>query len=190
MQSLILASSSPRRIELLEGMGIAFDVIAPEIDENAAGDVSEVVALVAKQKAWHIAQHHPTQYVLGADTLVSLGDAILGKPADEEDAFRMLKMLQGKWHEVHSGVCLYVPGKIVPDVRRSVTRVNFLALTDAEIRAYVLSGEPKGKAGAYALQGRAGMFVTEIVGSFSNVIGLPTAVVRDMLKVHGYPHFQ
>ena len=189
MQPIILASSSLRRHELLRSMGVFFEVIVPDINEGASGDARETVIEMAQQKAWQVAQQYPERYVLGSDTLVAFEGAILGKPRDEKDACSMLAMLQGRWHEVHSGVCLYLPGEKMPDVRHCVTRVHFAALTDDEIRDYVLSGEPQGKAGAYSMQGNAGMFVTEIVGSFSNVIGLPTAIVRDMLIANRYPLF-
>ena len=101
----------------------------------------------------------------------------------------MIAALQGAWHEVHSGVCLLSASNPAGDIRHAVTRVHFVSLSDEEILAYIRSGEPSGKAGAYAIQGRAGMFVSEISGSYSNVIGLPTALVQDMLKASHYLKF-
>lgn len=185
--ALILASSSPRRQELLTSMGIPFEVHPADVDEDVNGHPQEVVLLLAQRKAQALRPQFPHRYILAADTLVSLDGRIFGKPKDELDAMRMIQALQGKWHEVHSGVCLIAPGEEEADARHAMTKVHFAPLTQDEVDAYVASGEPFGKAGAYAIQGRAGMFITEIIGSFSNVIGLPTALVRQMLISHRYP---
>lgn len=189
VQPLILASSSPRRHELLASMGVPFEVHAADVDENLEGAPEEVVKQLAYRKAQALFEQHPDRLILAADTLVSIGDKVFGKPLDDLDAYRMIAALQGAWHEVHSGVCLLSASNPAGDIRHAVTRVHFVSLSDEEILAYIRSGEPSGKAGAYAIQGRAGMFVSEISGSYSNVIGLPTALVRDMLKTSHYLKF-
>lgn len=189
VQPLILASSSPRRHELLASMGVPFEVHAADVDENLEGVPEEVVKQLAYRKAQALFEQHPDRLILAADTLVSIGDKVFGKPLDDLDAYRMIAALQGTWHEVHSGVCLLSASNPAGDIRHAVTRVHFVSLSDEEISAYIRSGEPSGKAGAYAIQGRAGMFVSEISGSYSNVIGLPTALVRDMLKASHYLKF-
>lgn len=190
IEPLILASSSPRRQELLASMGVPFEVHAADVDENLIGNPEDVVRQLSFRKAEALFQKYPDRFVLAADTLVSIDGLVFGKPVDHQEALRMIAALQGTWHEVHSGVCLLSPQNPGGDIRHAMTRVHFVPLSDAEILAYVNSGEPEGKAGAYAIQGRAGMFVSEISGSYSNVIGLPTALVRDMLKAHHYPQFQ
>lgn len=189
VQPLILASSSPRRHELLASMGVPFEVHAADVDENLEGAPEEVVKQLAYRKAQALFEQHPDRLILAADTLVSIGEKVFGKPLDDLDAYRMIAALQGAWHEVHSGVCLLSASNPAGDIRHAVTRVHFVSLSDEEILAYIRSGESTGKAGAYAIQGHAGMFVSEISGSYSNVIGLPTALVRDMLKASHYLKF-
>ena len=179
-QSLILASSSPRRRELMEGVGLPFQVITADAEELKTGDPQALVMENARRKALAVWREHPDCLVLGADTVVYQGNRVLGKPRDDEDARDMLRSLSGKWHSVFTGVCLIGPdGK--EDVRADESRVKFVELDEGAIERYVKSGEPRDKAGAYAVQGRAGMFVSRIEGSFSNVIGLPMHLVRDML---------
>lgn len=178
---IVLASSSPRRQELLRGLGLSFEICAMPIDESVPGAPEQVVVTLAERKARAALAQHPQALIIGADTLVSTQKETLGKPKDEEDAFRMLSLLQGGWHSVHSGVCLIDGrrGKIY--LHHEVTRVEFVPLNPAEIRAYIATGEPFDKAGAYAIQGIAGMFVSRIDGSNSNVIGLPLAALRGLL---------
>ena len=126
-----------------------------------------------------MAEKNPDRAVLGADTIVYLDDTVLGKPRDEAEACAMLRRMQGRWHVVYTGVCLCHDGKA--DVRVDRSRVKFVPMDEATIEAYVRTGEPMDKAGAYALQGRGGMFVERIEGSYSNVIGLPMAMTREML---------
>ncbi|MDD4081205.1 MAG: Maf family protein [Eubacteriales bacterium] len=181
---LILASSSPRRRELLQGMGLVFEVMEAQVDESLDGAPEAVVRRLAQLKARDVAKRFPKDDILGADTLVSVDGKSLGKPRDLADAAKMLGMLSGRWHEVCTGVCLIAHGQ--ESVGFEETRVRFVKLTDEDIQRYCISGEPMGKAGAYAIQGRAGMYIPEIQGSYSNVVGLPIALVREMLMAIGY----
>ena len=180
MEEMILASASPRRKELLSSMGIAFEVIVADAQEATEGSPDMLVMENAALKATAVAALHPDRMVLGSDTVVCVDGQVLGKPKDEEDAFCMLRALSGREHQVYTGVCLIKNGK--KDVRCDQTDVFFTSLSDEEIRDYIRTGEPMDKAGAYAIQGIAGVFVEKICGSFSNVIGLPTSLVRQMLK--------
>jgi septum formation protein len=183
---LILASASPRRSELLHAAGIPFDVSPAEVDESLrAGEGPDgYVRRVSETKALSARSHVPGRPVLGADTVVLVGSRILGKPRHAEDAGRMLRALSGVTHEVLTGVCLLVPDRR-PDVQIALTAVEFADLSDAEISWYVGTGEPMDKAGAYAIQGHASRFVTRIEGSYSNVVGLPVALVYEMCRRGG-----
>ena len=181
---LILASGSPRRRELLALLEIPFTVEPSRAEENATGTGKERVAALARLKCEEVVRRIPTLPILAADTLVCAGDEVLGKPVDEQDARRMLRRLSGVWHEVHTGVCLHMPdGRWLERVE--TTRVKFCALDDGQIARYVQTGEPMDKAGAYAIQERAGAFVQQIDGSPSNVIGLPLCTVDQMLREAG-----
>ncbi|HSK69518.1 MAG TPA: Maf family protein [Candidatus Limnocylindria bacterium] len=182
---LILASASPRRAELLTSMGLRFEVYAPDVDEDIPGDPREVTLTLARRKARAAAAHFQGDTILAADTLVSVDGEALAKPADEADARRMLSMLSGRWHSVFTGVC--VLRGTYEQAEAAETLVRFSALAPKDVAAYIRSGEPFGKAGAYAIQGMAGMYVPEIRGSFTNVVGLPTSLVRTMLESAGYP---
>ena len=177
---LILASSSPRRQELLRSMGLQFTVFPPDVDENVSGEPALAVRLLARRKAGAAALVYPDDVVLAADTLVYADGHVLGKPLDMDDANRMLRLLAGTWHEVHTGVCLIAGG--IEQVRAAVTEVLFSPMNEEDILGYCRSGEPFGKAGAYAIQGLGGMFIEEIRGSYTNVVGLPTSLVRGMLR--------
>lgn len=177
---LILASSSPRRQELLSRMGLEFIVFSPDVDEALFGSPEEVVSQLAERKALAAAERFKEDVVLAADTLVSINGESLGKPQDDQDAARMLRLLSGVWHQVHTGVCVISDGRKLLD--HVVTQVLFTRLNETEIADYVKSGEPFGKAGAYAIQGIASMYVEEIRGSYTNVVGLPTSKVRELLK--------
>lgn len=181
---LILASSSPRRRELLLSMGLDFEVVQAEVDEGLNGAPETVVQQLARRKAAEAARRFPQDYVLGADTLVAIDGEALGKPRDLKDAARMLRMLSGRWHQVHTGVCLMAKGREY--LACETTQVRFCALEEEDIRRYCASGEPMGKAGAYAIQGMAGMYISEIRGCYSNVVGLPTARVLGLLKESGF----
>ena len=180
---IVLASSSPRRAELLRAAGIPFDVIAADIDERQrAGERPEVYARrLAGEKARAVLPKATGRPVLAADTIVVVDGQTLGKPGDEADAARMLRLLSGRAHEVLTAVALGDSAEAV-EVRVATTIVEFAALSDADVAWYVASGEPMDKAGAYGIQGLASRFVTRIEGSYSNVVGLPVALVYDILK--------
>lgn len=183
---LILASLSPRRQELLSLTGLSFEVIAPQVDEHTSLGAREAVQELCRRKAMHVMSLHPGNIILAADTLVAMEDVPFGKPADEEDAFRMLSLLQGQTHQVHTGVCVADRnGTLHTGVDTS--DVTFLPMTPSEIRAYIATGEPMDKAGAYALQGKAGMFIREVVGTPSGVIGLPLPLTCRLLRECGLP---
>jgi septum formation protein len=181
---LILASASPRRAELLHASGFSFVVTPADVDETPEpGELPEPYAIrVARAKADVVTSQtrRAEAVILAADTAVAVDDAILGKPADREDAARMLKLLSGRTHLVHTAVV--VRRQMAEQSQVVTTRVRFLALTPAEIDWYVASGEPEGKAGAYAIQGLGARFVDRIEGSWSNVVGLPIATVYQLLE--------
>lgn len=182
---LILASSSPRRRDILLAAGIEFAVRPAELDETVVPgeDAPSYVRRLARAKAEAV-PGAPGDIVLGADTVVVIEGEILGKPAGVEDARRMLSLLAGREHSVMTGICLRAPDASVEDV--AVTLVRFLPLSDAEIDAYVESGEPLDKAGAYAIQGLASKFVDRIEGCYFNVVGLPIALVyRHLRRLRG-----
>ena len=178
---LILASASPRRRELLLASGFECEILPVPVDERRldAEQPAQYVERLARQKAAAAVERVPDAYVLGADTVVVQGADILGKPADAENAAAMLRRLSGRAHDVFTGVALAWPGGIVADVDR--TRVWMNALTEKDIAAYLATGEPFDKAGAYAIQGWAARFIPRIEGSYSNVVGLPVALVVQLL---------
>ncbi len=178
---LMLASASPRRAELLRAAGFTFAVDTADLDETPiAGEVPEAyVRRLADAKARAVAARHPQALVLGADTTVVVDGAILGKPADAADATAMLRLLQGRAHDVLTGVA--VVGDGWSRVAVAVTGVWFAPMSDAEIAAYVATGEPMDKAGAYGIQGVASRYVTRVDGSYPNVVGLPVALVHALL---------
>ena len=183
---LILASGSPRRRELLTQMGYRFEIIVPDVDEHVSGHARDVVAILSRRKAEAVAVGEKDGIIIASDTLVSLDGQALGKPQDEDDAQRMLRMLSGKTHEVFTGVTIIdaASGKRETQVVR--TGVIFRELSDDEISAYISTGEPMDKAGAYAIQGGAHGFVEGFEGSYENVIGFPVDEIREMLKrMHG-----
>ncbi|HWT45700.1 MAG TPA: Maf family protein [Vicinamibacterales bacterium] len=179
--SLILASASPRRAELLDTAGFTFTVQTADVDESTLpGEAPDSYVLrVARAKAEAVARPRG-HVVLGADTTVVAGGEILGKPEGRADAVRMLTRLSGAVHEVYTGVVMIGDTGRLEDVVR--TRVRLLPIGIDDIQWYVNTGEPEGKAGAYAIQGRAARFVDWIEGSWSNVVGLPVATVHQMLK--------
>jgi septum formation protein len=183
----VLASSSPRRRELLSRVGISFEVIPSELEEDISGYPNAVAAAegLARDKACSVGAAYPSHYVLAADTLVFVGEGadeqVLGKPADSAEATEMLSLLQGREHSVVTGVSLFSESRDFQFVFSVLTKVWFRAISQAEIAAYVLTGESRDKAGAYALQAIAGMFIERIEGSVTNVIGLPMAeVIREL----------
>lgn len=182
---LILASNSPRRRELLRRAGLEFEVRASKVEEalREGESAEEFARRVAREKALEVAASSPPHsLVLGADTVVAVGDEILGKPAGPEDAARMLRRLSGVTHRVITGVCLVRAPDRVEALKHESTFVSFSALDEEEIRSYVSSGEPFDKAGAYAIQGLASKFVTRIEGCYFNVVGLPVPLVYGILK--------
>lgn len=183
MTRLLLASSSPRRAEILTSLGIPFEVAPADVDETLVpGESGEDAARrFARGKAAAAAARHPDDWVLAADTLVLLDGAILGKPRGDSDAAEMLRQLSGREHRVVTAVCLTKgPGPGAEAVEES--RVRIAPLGDEEIRWYVATGEPRDKAGAYAVQGLGARFVESVAGSFTNVMGLPARTVYRLLR--------
>lgn len=187
IRPLVLASASPRRRELLALSGIEFKVVPshalePLPDESESPE--EYAVSMARIKAVEVSGRCPDAAVLGADSVVAVDMDILGKPVDEGDAGRMLGVLSGRTHRVVTGVCLTMPGR--NDLAFTVsTDVTMAKITPDIIRAYVKTGEPMDKAGAYAIQGHAACFVTRIEGSYTNVVGLPLAEVLEVLVSSG-----
>jgi septum formation protein len=184
VQGIVLGSASPRRAELLRGAGIGFDVMHADIDESPhpGEEPDSYVRRVAEMKARVVAARARDRLVLAADTTVVIDGTMLGKPVDDDDAKRMLCQLSGRTHEVLTAVAVHGTGIPDPLVEVERTEVEFAPLTEFEIDWYVATGEPRDKAGAYAIQGYASRFVTRINGSYSNVVGLPVALVYQMLK--------
>jgi nucleoside triphosphate pyrophosphatase len=182
--TIVLASASPRRQELLKNAGIEFVVRPAHIPEvPIPGEAPLAFAeRMAREKARAICKSSPQDVVLAADTVVAVDDHILGKPKNVEDAVRMLRLLSGRIHSVITGVCL--AGKDFEEVRSEETAVEFSALTDEEIQDYVATGEPADKAGAYAIQGMASRWITKVDGDYYNVVGLPVDLVWRMLREH------
>ena len=192
---LVLASASPRRQDLLRSAGIPFAVQPADIDETPLDGESPVACAerLAREKALAVSTIRQQDFILGADTVVVVNETMLAKPIDAEDAFRMLRLLSGRVHRVITGVCLLAPQ--LPETKSNeqlqhpemttaseTTFVTFTDLSDADIRAYVATGEPMDKAGAYAIQGVASRWIPRIEGDYSNVVGLPVALTYRMLR--------
>jgi septum formation protein len=179
---IILASRSPRRAELLAAAGIVFEVLAADIDETPRADEAPdaYVERLAIEKARAVLALRPDAAVLGADTTVTIDGLILGKPESAREATEMLQRLSGRVHEVFTGVALANAEGVQSAVDR--TRVWFEPMTDEDISWYVESGEPVDRAGAYAIQGLASRFIPRIEGSYTNVVGLPVALVSSILR--------
>ena len=177
---LILASGSPRRKEILDTMGLCYTVDISDADESFNAEPQAMVLELSKRKAEAVAAKYDNAIILAADTLV-FGREVLGKPRNAQQAKAMLRDLSDDWHSVYTGVTMINThsGKVLSQA--DMTRVNFVNLSDADIEAYVASGEPLDKAGSYGIQGMGGMFIDRIEGSYSNVVGLPMALVRSML---------
>jgi septum formation protein len=186
LPKLILASGSPRRAEILTAVGWDFKKEIADIDETEfSGEKPEdYVRRLARTKAETVAANHKNALVLGADTTVVINNQIIGKPKDLKDAGRMLEMLSGNWHEVLTGVALVKvsKGNFETKVNLQSTRVKFAEMNDAEIEFLVEKGEPLDKAGAYAVQAQAALFIEEIAGDYWNVVGLPVNLVYELLK--------
>ncbi len=188
----VLASESPRRVALLQGAGYDFVARKSGFPEVVLDDPKETVEANARGKALAVATELPGEIVLAADTIVYLpglpaGEAILGQARNEEDVRRMLGLLEARTHEVYSGVALARDGSV--SVQSAMTRVLMRKLSETEISAYVELGEGLGKAGGYAIQGRAALFVEGIEGDYSNVVGLPLALTSRMLEEYGVRWF-
>jgi septum formation protein len=181
---LILASASQRRRELLTQAGFAFQVHPAHIPEEPRANEDPVgyVVRLAREKAQAVYDQlsNPEAVVLGADTTVTLDNLILGKPEDAADAARMLRLLSGRTHRVITGVAVVTAART--ETASEITAVRFLTLSDAEIDAYIATGEPMDKAGAYAIQGRAARWIPRIEGDYFNVVGLPIALVTTVLE--------
>jgi len=189
--ALVLASASPRRLDLLQQVGIVPDVVAPaDLDETpGATELPRVYAeRLAAEKALAVAASHEHAFVLAADTVVACGRRILPKAETQEEARFCLDLLSGRAHRVYTGISL-VKGDM--QITKSVmTRVQVARLSDAELDAYLASGEWQGKAGGYAIQGRAAAFIRGLNGSYSNVVGLPLHETVNLLKGSGFPLYQ
>lgn len=188
MKKIILASSSPRRKELLEQIGLRFDIIPSGIDEQIESGISpeQYACTLSRNKAIDVAGHSALgALVIGADTIVVLGDRILGKPDSCGDAFMILKSLQGNWHEVITGITVVdtIDNKIFSDYEK--TRVKMRPLSDDMINAYIKTGEPMDKAGAYGIQKMGSLLVERIEGCYFNVVGLPLVRLSFMLENFG-----
>ena len=179
---LILASGSPRRRELLSRMGYEFEICAPDVDEHVTGHARDIVYTLAQRKAHAAAAHFNRGVIVASDTLVSLDGVPLGKPADAAEAHGMLMALSGREHEVFTGVCVLDVETGRSETRSVRTGVRFRPLSSEEIDAYIATGEPMDKAGAYAIQGGAGKFVSALDGELENVIGFPVVEVREILE--------
>ena len=192
MSSLVLASASPRRLELLRQVGIAPDAVDPaEIDEAPLPRELPAahVTRLARAKAEAVRPRHPGAFILAADTVVACGRRILGKPEDEAAARRFLGLLSGRRHRVFGGVAVIAPNGRVA-TRRVVSQVAMKRLSESELVAYLATGEWCGKAGGYAVQGRAATLVSWLQGSYSNVVGLPLYETIGLLTAEGFPvHF-
>lgn len=181
---IYLASASPRRAQLLEQLGVSFQLLLPAVDESPQPDepIDALVQRLAAAKAeagWQLPVQDGIRPVLGADTLVCCDGRILGKPVDAQDATAMLEFLSGRPQQVYTAVALRSPAGLRSVL--SCSTLQFRSLSATEIRAYVDSGEPLGKAGAYGIQGRGGSFVAHLAGSYSGVMGLPLAEVHQLL---------
>ena len=196
---IVLASASPRRQELLRNAGIPFEVQPADVDETPLNEepAQRCAERLAREKALRVWRDRPQDVVLGADTVVVVDDAILGKPVDADDAARMLRMLSGREHQVITGICLVRSAgsgsnqddweAATAEIRTAAetTLVEMSALSEDEIREYAATGEPMDKAGAYAIQGIASRWIPRIEGDYSNVVGLPIALVYRMLRQIG-----
>jgi septum formation protein len=182
-RDLVLASASPRRREILERLGFEFEVLPAGVEENdiSCADHARFTVLLAEKKAEAVRRARPLATVIAADTIVVCGEARLGKPVDEADASSMLRSLSGRAHEVITGVAVVAPdGRRLAEVE--LTRVYFRVLSEEEVARYVATGEPFGKAGAYAIQGFAAPFIEKIEGCYFNVVGLPVSLLFTMLS--------
>ena len=185
MSRFILASASPRRKEILESAGYTFEIIVSDADENITEELSpeKTVEELAERKAMAVLRDNEDAVVFGCDTVVAIDGKILGKPADDEDAFNMLSMLSGKTHTVSTGVCIC--SKTKTEVFSNTTEVEFYELSEETIRSYIASKECSDKAGSYGIQGFGRVLVKEIKGDYFSVMGLPVAESARVLADFG-----
>lgn len=183
LPKIILASGSPRRSEILTSVGWEFTKDVADIDETERENESpeDYVQRLAREKAETVAKRYENEIVLGADTTVVINDQIIGKPTDLDDARRMIKMLSGNWHEVLTGIAVVRSQNLESIVGIQSTRVKFAEMNDAEIEFLVKYGEPLDKAGAYAVQAQAALFIEKIEGDYWNVVGLPINLVYEIV---------
>jgi len=187
-KQIVLASASPRRADLLAKLGLSFEVESSQVVERALADEAppDYTMRMARAKAVDVARRREQGLVIGADTAVVLDGKVLGKPSDEQDARRMLRLLSGKWHAVMTGVALYDCATHKEAVDYAKTLVRLAQLSEQEIDWYVATGEPMDKAGAYGIQGLASLFVDEIAGNYHNVVGLPVPLVYRLARQLGH----
>lgn len=185
--TLILASASPRRRELLAGLGLRFDVATSDVEETlgAGENVEAYVERLAREKAAAVSRRHPAAWVIAADTVVWLDGHILEKPVDRDDAVRMLETIAGREHVVYTGTALRNDARAWDRASVTATRVRMVAIPRDEIEWYVGTAEPMDKAGAYAVQGIGAMFIESIEGNYTNVVGLPLAPLLRMMREAG-----
>jgi len=189
---LVLASISPRRKAILQQIGIPFETAGSIIDESLHREMkpADSACHIAKQKVESIEQTYRNRWILGADTIVVINKTIFGKPKNPEECQDMLSCLKGKTHEVITGFCIHDPGKKLVHREAVMTKVKIKELSNTEIEAYIKSGEPFGKAGAYAIQGIGSFMIEKINGSYTNVVGLPVfEVVNALVKCGGLRGF-
>jgi septum formation protein len=186
-QAIILASSSPRRQEMLRNLGLDFTIHPSGADESVDDGLkpAAIVELLAERKAADVASYYKEGLVIGSDTIVVLEGKVLGKPKDEQDAFTMLSSLQGTSHSVFSGLAIIDAGTGKRKTGYVETKVTMREVTSEEIRQYIATQEPMDKAGAYAIQGLGSIFVEGIVGDYFSVVGLPVRLMADYLKQFG-----
>ncbi len=183
-RDFILASSSPRRFELLRQIGLSFQSIVPAVDESTdATDPVQYVSELSVRKAAAVAKNNPLSVVIAADTVVTVDGNILGKPHGDAEAAQMLRMMSGRSHFVFTGVTVICDGKIETAICRS--EVFFKHLSEQQIAAYIATAEPFDKAGSYGIQGRGALLVDHIDGDYANVVGLPVSMLYEMLKEFG-----
>ena len=192
MRHCILASASPRRKEILQQLGVPFEVFVTDVDESTdetsptllAEELSARKGRAARDMLLASGRELSGRLIIASDTTVSIDREILGKPKDDADAYRMLRLLSGRTHRVVSGIYLWMDGKEA--VSHAVTEVDFAPLSEQEINDYIRMGEPYGKAGSYAIQGIGAALVEKYEGSYSNIVGLPTELLAEMLKRAGW----
>ena len=191
MTQIILASTSPRRRELMKGLGIKFITDTCEVDESVSEGTSppDMVRILSLRKAKAVSSKYKEGLVIGSDTIVVLDGIILGKPKDDKDAFLMLYKLQGKKHQVYSGVAIIDARYDKAEVSCEKTDVYFRSMTEEEVYRYIATKEPQGKAGSYAIQGLGSTIVQSIEGDYFNVVGLPLFLLGKMLKGFGVEVF-